>query len=184
MMGVAGPRRPAARVEPGLARHGPALRAAAGSLCRNRAECDDLVQDTFERALRYLASGNEAPRNMRAWLVTVLRNSFIDRVRAQRATLREVDDCPAPERDPQPVWANVTLADVRAAAAGLDDDLRAAFELHYLEGLRYREIAARLSVPENTIASRLFRARKALRTRLLEAASEEAHGEGRARTER
>ncbi len=153
-------------------RHASALRAAAGALCRDPAACEDLVQDTFERALRHLAAGNEPVLNHRAWLVTILRNVFIDRVRAERSSTHEVEDCPAPDPDPHPPWADVTLADVRAACAAIDPDQREVFTLHYLEGLRYREIAVRLSVPENTVASRLYRARKALRYQLLAASSE------------
>ncbi|SRR6266545_7222953 len=167
MTGVGGPRRRETRASNDLERHEPALRAAARSLCSSSTECEDLVQDTFERALRYLATGQEAVRHPRAWLVTILRNVFIDRIRQDRDANQEVEELPAPDPDPQPLWAAVTLADVRAACADIESDLRAVFELHYLQGLRYREIAARLSVPENTVASRLFRARKALRNHLL-----------------
>ncbi len=153
----------------GLDHHAPALRAVAAALSRNADECDDLIQDTFERALRYLAGGHEPVRNERAWLVAILRNVFIDGKRVERPTTASVDDCEAPEPDPQPAWADVNLADVRAACAALDPDLRIAFELHYLDGLRYRDIALRLAIPENTVASRLYRARKALRDQLLEA---------------
>jgi RNA polymerase sigma-70 factor, ECF subfamily len=145
----------------------PALRAVARALCRDSAACEDLVQDTFERALRHLANGNQPALNVRAWVVTILRNAFIDRVRSARFPAREAEECAAPTVDPEPPWANVTLVDVRAACAAMDPDLRAVFTLHYLEGLRYREIAARLSIAENTVASRLFRARKALRKRLV-----------------
>ena len=174
----------AAPAEVEWARHAPALRAAAGVLCRNAAECDDLVQDTFERALRYLAGGRQPVVNLRSWLVAILRNAFIDHVRAERAPADVVEDCPAPEPDPQPPWASVTLSDVRVACAAIDPDLRAVFELHYLEGLRYRDVAARLSIPENTVASRLFRARKVLRDQLVAMSNEETPGEERARTRR
>lgn len=188
MTGVGGPRRPDIRprdrAEAELARHAPALRAAARAICRNDAECEDLVQDTFERALRHQVGCSEPVRNLRAWLVAILRNAFIDRMRAEHATTPDVDDYAAAEPDPQPAWADVTLDDVRAALTAIDADLRAVFELHYLEGLRYREIAARLTVPENTVASRLFRARKALRDQLLAPSSEETQGEERVRTER
>jgi RNA polymerase sigma-70 factor (ECF subfamily) len=187
MTDVGGPRRPDIRptswIESGLELHRPALRAAAAALCRNAAECDDLVQETFVRALGHLKRGNEPVRNLRPWLVAILRNVFIDRVRAEHAT-SEMDDYPASEPDPQPPWADVTVTDVRATLATIDADLRAVFELHYLEGLRYREIAIRLAIPENTVASRLFRARKALRDQLLASSSEEGRGDEVLRTER
>lgn len=179
MRGGAGPRRAGAD----LACHREALRAAARALARNSAEAEDLVQDAFERALRHLADGKPAPRNPRAWLVTILHNAFIDRVRSRRQMSDKVEDRPAPEPEPEPVWAETTLDDVRRALAEIDPDLRAAFELHYLEGLRYREVARRLSIPENTVASRLFRARLALRHKLLASSSEEARDEERVRAE-
>lgn len=168
---MGGPRGPDTRpldaAGSGLAHHAPALRAVAAVLCRNADESEDLVQDTFERALRHLAGAHAPVRNVRAWLVAILRNAFIDRVRAEHATTADVDGCEAPEPDPQPAWADVSLADVRAACEVLDPMLRSVFVLHYLDGLHYREIASRLAVPENTVASRLFRARKALRDQLL-----------------
>jgi RNA polymerase sigma-70 factor (ECF subfamily) len=173
MPGGGPPRPPTTLAEAGLAQYAGALRAAARALCPNPAEREDLVQDTFERALRHLARGNEPVRNARAWLVTILRNAFIDRMRVVRSMPLDDEDLPAPDPEPQPAWADVTLVDVRAALAEIDPDLRAVFELHYLEGMRYREIAARLSVPENTVASRLFRARKAVRAQLLASRGEE-----------
>ncbi len=171
MTGTGGPRGPddgpPGSPGNGLAEHAPALRALAAMLCRNPDGREDLVQDTFERALRHLSGPHTPVRNTRAWLVAILRNVFIDRKRAEHATTADVEDCEAPEPDPQPAWADVNLADVRAACQEIDPALRTVFELHYLDGLHYREIAFRMDVPENTVASRLFRARKALRDRLL-----------------
>jgi RNA polymerase sigma-70 factor (ECF subfamily) len=166
--------RAAAWTEYGFAEHEPALRAAAVHLCRKAWETDDLVQDTFERALRHLSQGNPAPLHMRGWLVSILRNAFIDRVRRRAVTFEPIADHAEPERDPEPAWAQVSLDEIRAAVARLDGELRSVFELHYIEGLRYKVVAAKLRVPENTVASRLFRARKALRVELLRHAGAEA----------
>jgi RNA polymerase sigma-70 factor, ECF subfamily len=157
-----------------LFEHEGILRAAAANLCRKQWETDDLVQDTFERALRFLQAGNPRPAHLRAWLVSILRNAFIDRIRRRAVTfepLAESGDArapAAPESEPEPAWAGVSIAEVRAALGALDADQRQAFELHYLEGLSYRDVAERMSIPQNTVASRLFRARKALR-RVLDA---------------
>jgi RNA polymerase sigma-70 factor, ECF subfamily len=171
MTGPGGPggrdTRPPGGPDNGLAQHAPALRAVAAMLCHSAAGCEDLVQDTFERALRHLSGPHTPVRNTRAWLIAILRNVFVDRRRAEHPTTSDLDDCEAPEPDPQPAWADVNLADVRAACEEIDPVLRAVFELHYLNGLPYREIAIRLAIPENTVASRLFRARKALKDRLL-----------------
>jgi RNA polymerase sigma-70 factor (ECF subfamily) len=160
-----------------LAAHGPALRAAAAGLCRGSGapELEDLIQDTFERALRHLTAGRPAPDNERAWLVSILRHVFIDRLRAARPRHETIDELPlpAPEPVPEPVWARVSIADVEAALATIDPALRAPFELHYLQRMPYAEIAATLKIPPNTVASRLHRARKAVRDCLLAAAPEE-----------
>jgi RNA polymerase sigma-70 factor (ECF subfamily) len=149
-----------------LAEHEPALRYTAANLCRRRWDTDDLVQDTFERALKFLAAGHPAPTHMKAWLLSILRNAFIDRVRKKVIPHEPVDDQPAPEIEAEPAWAALSVDDIRAGLARLDDDVRRVFELHYLDGLRYREIAKRLGMPENTVASKLFRARKLLRNEL------------------
>ena len=150
-----------------LAEHVEALRHAARFICREDGEREDLIQDTFERALRFLA-GNPPPTNPRAWLISILRNAFIDRRRRAKLDIVELDDAPAVEPEPAAPWAAVSVEDVQAALAGLDVELRRLFELHYIEKLRYGEIAVRLGIPANTVASRLYRARRALRSALLQ----------------
>ena len=149
-----------------LAEHEPALRAAAANLCRKAWETDDLVQDAFERALKFLSAGNPAPTHMRAWLVSIMRNAFIDRTRKRVVEHAPVEDQAAPEVEDEPVWARVTPEEVRAALDRLDEDHRTIFELHYLDGMRYKDIAAKLGLPANTVGSKLFRVRKLLREEL------------------
>jgi RNA polymerase sigma-70 factor (ECF subfamily) len=153
-----------------LAAHEEAVRSAARFICRDDQEREDLVQDTFERALRFLAAassqGRPRPTHLRAWLVSILRNAFVDRKRRAKLELVELADPPAIEPEPAPAWAALSLDEVRAALAGLDPDLRTVFELHYIDRLRYSDIAERLGIPANTIATRLFRARRRLRERL------------------
>jgi len=108
---------------------------------------------------------------MRAWLVSILRNAFIDRKRRAAVARTVFDDssasAPEPEPEPAPLWSSVSLDDVRAALAQLDEAQRRVFELHYLSRMRYGQIASQLGIPSNTVATRLFRARKALREILL-----------------
>jgi len=87
-------------------------------------------------------------------------------VRKKLAPHEPVDDHAAPEPEPEPIWSRLSQDDVRAALARLDPDVRRVFELHYLDGLRYRVIAEKLGIPENTVASKLFRARKLMRSQL------------------
>lgn len=155
----------------------PALRAAAAGLLRGRpaSDLDDLVQDTFERALRHVTAGRPAPDNPRAWLVSILRNVFVDRLRARHSEERvrqghaaePREDAGAAEPTAPPAWSQVSLDDVRDALPAIDPALRAAFELHYLRGLRYADVASALGIPMNTVASRLHRARQAIRDALV-----------------
>ena len=149
-----------------LAVHEPMLRATARHLCRKAWETDDLVQDTFERALKHLEAGRPPPTQMRPWLASILRNAFIDRIRRKAVAFEPIDDPAQPAPDDAPAWADVTIEEIRAALARIDEHLRLAFELHYLQGLRYREVAQRLGIADNTVASRLFRARQAMRDEL------------------
>jgi len=149
-----------------LAVHEPMLRATARHLCKKAWETDDLVQDTFVRALKHLEAGRPAPTQMRLWLTSILRNAFIDRIRRKAVTFEPIEDPAQPDADVAVPWADVTIEEVRAALSKIDEHLRLAFDLHYLQGLRYREVAKQLGIADNTVASRLFRARQALRDEL------------------
>jgi RNA polymerase sigma-70 factor (ECF subfamily) len=158
--------------------HQAALEAFALKLCGNPPDAHDLVQDTFERALRKLAT-LQPGTNERAWLFTILHNLFIDRCRRKQrdpasANVAELD-LPSPgEPEPPPAWTRLGAAEVRAAVAQLDDEFRRVYELHALEGRSYQEIAAALAIPQNTVGTRLLRARKKLKS-ILERTLEASH---------
>ena len=141
----------------------PALRRYAHGLVRDRDAADDLVQDCLERALsrRGLWRG-DGP--LRAWLFRILLNCFRDdrRRQANRPRLASIDSVAEPGRAGGQE-AHVTLGDIHDAIGRLPDDQRAALLLVALEGLSLGEAAAVLGVPQGTLASRLGRARAALR---------------------
>jgi RNA polymerase sigma-70 factor (ECF subfamily) len=147
--------------------HQSALYAFAVKLCGDPSDARDLVQDTFERALRADAS---ARSNDRAWLFTVLHHLFVDRYRrkAREPRLASIDevDIAAHEPTPLPLWANVTLEQLRAALDELEPEFREVYRLHALDGLGYAEIAARLSTPISTVGTRIMRARRKLKALL------------------
>jgi RNA polymerase sigma-70 factor (ECF subfamily) len=153
----------------GLVReHQSALYAFALKLCGDASDARDLVQDTFERALRADAEGRT---NDRAWLFTVLHNLFIDRYRRRTreprlASIDEVDIA-ASEPTPLPLWAGVTLEQLQAALGQLDPEFREVYRMHALDGLGYAEIAARLHTPISTVGTRIMRARRKLKALLL-----------------
>jgi RNA polymerase sigma-70 factor (ECF subfamily) len=129
------------------------------------AEADDLVQETFARALaarhRYQVGSNG-----RAWLCRILCNLAIsDRrrhARDERLRARVLALSPtAPPREPEP--PPLDEAALRRALAALQPAERRILELAEIEELSYREIARALDCPVGTVMSRLHRARRRLR---------------------
>ena len=155
----------------------PFLRSLALRLCRNEQDARDLVQDTFEHALR---AGAAQPANARAYLAVMLKNLFIDRCRkvARRpnvVSLDEQDQEPAmPELEPMPAWSRASVSDVRAALEEIDPDFRRVYEMHVFEHRPYDEIARTLGIQRLTVGSRLTRARQRLRVILCRRLGEEA----------
>lgn len=143
----------------------PRLRAFARSLTRAQDSADDLVQATCEKALRNLGAFTPGTR-MDAWLFRIMRNAWIDTLRARRdhASLGDPGEAadPAGEDGRQVVMARLDLADVVRAVDALPEDQRSVLMLVCVEGMRYREAAAALGIPEGTVMSRLARGRAAL----------------------
>jgi RNA polymerase sigma-70 factor (ECF subfamily) len=134
------------------------------------AEAEDLVQETYARALAAVAQFEEGTE-LRAWLFRILRNTFIDlRRRRQRQRteggLDTVEDSrsPAPPGEPHQMQ-QVMGREIEAALATLSEEARMVVLLD-LEGFSEAEIAACAGCPAGTVKSRLFRARAALRERL------------------
>jgi RNA polymerase sigma-70 factor (ECF subfamily) len=134
-----------------LDEHGPLLLAAARAIARDEAEAEDLVQATFERALRAAPSIRDG-RAIRAWLLTVETREALRTVRRLRRTLR-LD----PNVHEQPVSGPETSESVELdeALGRLPRPIRAAVVLHHMVGLSVRETAQALGVTENTAKARL-----------------------------
>lgn len=142
----------------------PRLRSFARGLTGQHALADDMVQITVEKALRNLDRFDPGTR-MDSWLFRILRNSFIDHVRARRETDSLDDDeaRPLPGADGREiVETRLHLADVRRAMARLPEDQRVVLMLVCVEEMRYRDAALALDLPLGTVMSRLSRARLAL----------------------
>ena len=150
-----------------LLEHRAILFGTAMRLCRNEPDALDLTQDTFERALRS-AGALPADANLRGWLLTILRNVFIDRSRSARRWRRA--DLPAelaaPEPDEAPAWSEIGLHEVRDALGRIDARFRRAYEMYELEGRSYKEISAALGIPVNTVGTKLLRVRRKLQSLL------------------
>jgi RNA polymerase sigma-70 factor, ECF subfamily len=144
-----------------LVRHRPALERSARRLCHNRQDAEDLVQTTLERAWQardqFLPGGN-----IGGWLFRILCNYHRDVLRRRRGIQVPLPD-EVPDRVPEDEEISSLLAippeTVLAALQQLPPELRAPLELLALRGKRYREIAEELSVPINTVGTRIRRAR-------------------------
>jgi len=138
----------------------PALRAYARALLRQREGADDLVQDTLEAALARQGQWR-GEGSVRGWMFRILLNRFRDGRR--RGLARPALSVVADLAVPAPQEAQLALSEVHAGIGRLPEDQRAALLLVALEGMGLAEAAAVLGIPEGTLASRLGRARLALR---------------------
>lgn len=145
-------------------------------LTGNEAEARDLVQDTFERALKRYGSFKPGT-NERAWLHSILYNAFIDQRRARASKQFVSDDAieekPADSAPEPPPWSTVSDAQLAAAIDSLGSDFREVYRMHAIEQRSYKEIAEAVSILPQTVATRLVRARQMLRAHLLEALGRE-----------
>jgi len=159
--------------------HLDALYRSALRLTHNRSEAEDLVQETCLRAFRGFHRFNPGT-NCRAWLFTILRNAFLNRIRqAGRDVLagESVDlesttfpgvaeTLPARGHPDEEFFQTVLHGDVDRALKALPLPLREVVILADLEGLAYKEIAQVVGCPIGTVMSRLSRGRGLLRQAL------------------
>ncbi len=140
----------------------PALRAFAWSLCHDAAEADDLVQDTLVKAWSHRDRFAEGT-NLRAWLFTILRNTFYTAISRRRREVRDEDGQEAARlvSPPDQEW-NVSLNDLRAALTRLPPTHREALILVGGAGMTYQEAAEVCGCAIGTIKSRVNRARARL----------------------
>jgi RNA polymerase sigma-70 factor, ECF subfamily len=162
--------------------HMPGLYSAALRMTRNRADAEDLVQETYLKAYRAFG-GFQQGTNLKAWLYKILTNTFINSYRSRKrrpeqTELDEVEDLylyrrlggleavAASRSAEEEVLDHFTDADVKAAVEELPEQFRMAVLLADVEGFSYKEIAEILDIPIGTVMSRLHRGRKALQKAL------------------
>jgi RNA polymerase sigma-70 factor, ECF subfamily len=145
--------------------YGTALR-----LTRRPHDAEDLVQDTYLKAFKS-AHQFERGTNLKAWLYTILHNTFRNLRRHDGRNPVDVDseivdraaDAVGGENTPEEVLTRATLdADLQAALDALPEAFREAVWLRDVEELSYAEIAAVVGVPIGTVMSRISRGRRAL----------------------
>jgi RNA polymerase sigma-70 factor (ECF subfamily) len=143
-----------------------AFRVAYGVL-RHREDAEDVAQEAFVRAHRSIAQLRDRER-FRAWLVRMTWRLAIDRLRGERRRVaREMTVEPRPEANAEQIAAaGERSRRLWAAIDELPDKLRIAIVLSGIEGHDVAEVARLLDIPEGTVKSRLFLARKALAEKL------------------
>jgi RNA polymerase sigma-70 factor, ECF subfamily len=152
--------------------HLDALYNFAMYLTRNPPQADDLVQETFLRALRFW-DRFQPGTHIRAWLFQIMRNTFLTfyRLRDREAAVAEDGvpdwDAPmfhdAPEEDSRAMDAHT---DLERAMRRLPEDFRTVLLLAEVEGMPLDEVASIMACPVGTVKSRIFRAKERLRALL------------------
>ena len=142
----------------------PNLRRYARALMRDRDRADNLVLDCLDRALsrRHLWTG---PGNMRAWLMTIMRNLYANEMRrlATRPWSMPLESVEGAGSGHADQIAMVSAREMMAAMDQLADEQRQTILLVALEGMTYQETAETLGVAIGTVMSRLSRGRARLR---------------------
>jgi RNA polymerase sigma-70 factor (ECF subfamily) len=153
------------------------LYGTAMRLTRNRADAEDLVQDTLVKAFRF-SDRFAAGTNLRAWLYTILHNTWRNRRRDEARGNVDVDSDRVEQAaagpygattgdTPERILMRSTLdADLQAALDALPDAFRQAVWLRDVEEFSYAEIAGMLDIPMGTVMSRISRGRRLLFERL------------------
>jgi RNA polymerase sigma-70 factor (ECF subfamily) len=150
-------------------RHRDEIYRYAHCLLANRADAEDATQEVLLRLWNHLP--RIIPLNMRAWLLRTTRNYCLGQIRrrANRNTPMLMDEDILNEQ-PDELAVNPSLAadcslrleQARRALLKLPENLRSAFVLYEVNGLRYREIAQTLGIPINTVKIHIARAREKL----------------------
>jgi RNA polymerase sigma-70 factor (ECF subfamily) len=137
----------------------------ARALCHDPVEAEELVQETYRRALS--ARHKPAKRNLeslRPWMFTILRNHWHNQMRQRRRILPEAEgELSSPETPERIVYRRFLQSEVRDALDALPALYREVIVLREMESLSYSEIAGILGCPSGTVMSRLSRARHHLR---------------------
>jgi RNA polymerase sigma-70 factor (ECF subfamily) len=155
--------------------HLDALYRVALRLTGDASQAEDLVQDTMLKAYRSWRQYRPGT-NAKGWLLTILRNTFINDYRRRKHEPVAMDleavepyalDRSIQEVDPEgSFFSQIVDAKVLEAIDALPEEFREVLVLSDVEGMRYAEIAETLQIPVGTVKSRLFRARHQLQSDL------------------
>ncbi|MGH2463276.1 MAG: RNA polymerase sigma factor [Candidatus Limnocylindria bacterium] len=142
-------------------RYAPLALALAMRVVNDRFAAEDVVHDAFVAIWQHIDRFDRSRGSIRGWLLTVVRNRAIDRVRGRRPTMDvgTADEQSLLRTSPNPTWelavARISAVELRNVLATLPTEQREAIELAYFGGRTYREIARLTGVPEGTANGRL-----------------------------
>lgn len=163
--------------------HLEALHSFAFHLCYNEEDADDLVQETFLKAFRFIDKFEEGT-NAKAWLFKILKNAYINQYRkeSKRPTRVDYEDVAVYNEEEEgqvssyydlreDVFEKMIGDEVSTALNLLPEEFRTVILLCDIEGFSYEEISKIIEIPIGTVRSRLFRARNMLKEKLVKYAS-------------
>ena len=142
-------------------RHAAQAMAVAFRVVGDRSAAEDIVHDSFVAVWQRIDRFDPNRGSLRAWLLTVVRNRAVDRLRGTRPTMTvgDADEQSLLRTSPNPTWetaaARLTALEIRGVLETLPPEQREAIELAYFGGRTYREIATLTGVPEGTASGRL-----------------------------
>lgn len=147
----------------------PSLKSFAYNLTKDNEEAKDLYQETAFRAITN-RDKFKAGTNLKAWLFTIMKNIFINNYRKKSKANTIVDTTDnlyfinsSSTIVSNGAGTNIQMDELNGMIKGLEDSIRVPFEMHY-EGYKYQEIADQLELPLGTVKSRIFFARKELKS--------------------
>lgn len=140
-------------------------------LTMNDEEAKDLLQETYLKAISYRDKFRDKT-NLKAWLYTIMKNTFINQYRRAAKTKkimdqnRDLTDFGVAQRDkPENQESKYQFQEITREVEALDQAYRVPFQM-YNDGFKYKEIAAEMELPIGTVKSRIFLARKQLMSKL------------------
>ncbi len=147
------------------------LKYFALKLTADNEDAEDLLQETFLKALKY-KDKFEDKTNLKAWLYTIMKNTFINNYRRavrKRTIIDNTDDDyfvnSTKTHSPISPESEYNYKEISKVIEELNDECKIPFQMHN-DGYKYKEIADELEMPIGTVKSRIFLARKKLTTAL------------------
>jgi len=147
------------------------LHSFAYNLTQNIEDARDLYQETAYRAIKNKEKFNPGT-NFKAWLMTIMKNIFINNYRKKMKQNTIIDKTDnqyfinsSGNATENAAESTILMKEITQMIESLDDGLKIPFMLHY-QGFKYQEIADKMELPLGTVKSRIFFARRALKTNI------------------